>query len=82
MAVRLCWKPYMHDPRLTSLLARVSAPTRVVWGRQDNIVPLECGQMYQKAIPGSDLVIIDNCGHAPQVEKPQEFVKAALDFLA
>jgi pimeloyl-ACP methyl ester carboxylesterase len=45
-------------------------------------VPLECGQLYHQAIPGSELVVIDNCGHVPQVEKPQEFVKAALDFLS
>lgn len=82
MAVRLCWKPYMFDPRLTGLLARVKIPTRIVWGRQDQLVPLECGQLYEKAIPGSDLVIIDNCGHVPQVEKPDEFVKTALEFLA
>ena len=29
MAVRLCWKPYMHDPRLSSLLQRVKIPTRM-----------------------------------------------------
>ena len=46
------------------------------------MVPLECGELYRQAIPDSDLVIIDNCGHSPQVEKPEEFVKAALDFLA
>ena len=82
MAARLCWKPYMHDPRLPSLLARVNIPTRIVWGRQDRLVPLECGQLYHQAIPGSELVVIDDCGHLPQVEKPQEFVKVALDFLA
>ena len=82
MAVRLCWKPYMHDPRLTGLLQRVSIPTRMVWGRNDAIVPLECGELYKKAIRGSDLVVIDNCGHSPQVEKPDEFIKAALEFLA
>ena len=34
MAVRLCWKPYMFDPRLPGLLGRVKTPTRIVWGRQ------------------------------------------------
>ncbi len=82
MAVRLCWKPYMHDPRLTSLLKRVKIPTRMVWGRNDQVVPLECGELFKKAINGSDLVIIDNCGHSPQVEKPDEFIKTALEFLA
>ena len=82
MAVRLCWKPYMYDPRLPSLLQRVKIPTRMVWGKNDKIVPLEGGELYKKAINGSDLVVIDNCGHSPQVEKPDEFIKAALDFLA
>ena len=81
MSVRLCWKPYMHDPRLPGLLARVNIPTRIVWGRQDRLAPLECGQLYHDAIPGSELVVIDNCGHVPQVEKPDEFVGLALDFL-
>jgi pimeloyl-ACP methyl ester carboxylesterase len=82
MAVRLGWKPYMHDPRLPALLARVRVPTCIVWGRQDRLVPLECGQLYHEAISGSQLVVIDHCGHVPQVEKPQEFVRVALDFLA
>ena len=83
MAVRLTWKPYMHDPRLAGgLLKRVKVPTRMVWGRQDGIVPVECGSIYQEAIPGSELVVIENCGHSPQVEKPDEFVKTALEFLA
>jgi pimeloyl-ACP methyl ester carboxylesterase len=80
-AVRLTWKPYMHDPRLPHLLARVTAPTRIIWGRQDRIIPAECGSLYQQAIPGADLVVLDQCGHAPQVEKPDEFVRLALDFL-
>ena len=82
MAVRVCWKPYMHDPRLPLLLERVTIPTRVLWGRQDKLVPVECGEQYQQAIKGSDLVVLDGCGHSPQIEKPQEFVTAALEFLA
>ena len=82
MAVRLCWKPYMYDPRLPGMLDMVKIPARIVWGRQDRLVPLECGELYQQAIPNADLVVIDDCGHSPQVEKPEEFVKTALEFLA
>ena len=81
MTVRLTWKPYMHDPRLYGLLARVNIPTRIVWGREDRIVPLECGAIFKNIIKGSDLVVIDRCGHSPQAEKPDAFVKIALDFL-
>ena len=54
----------------------------MVWGKNDAIVPVECGELYKKAIKGSDLVVIDNCGHSPQVERPDEFIKTALEFLA
>jgi pimeloyl-ACP methyl ester carboxylesterase len=46
MTVRLTWKPYMHDPRLPHLLARVVAPTQILWGREDRLIPLECGALY------------------------------------
>ena len=32
MAIRLTWRPYMHNPRLPAKLARVSIPTHIVWG--------------------------------------------------
>ena len=82
MAVRICWKPYMHDPRLPFLLGRVNIPTQIVWGHQDQLVPLECGEMFRDAIPGAKLSVIDKCGHLPNIEKPEEFIKIALDFLA
>ena len=81
MAARVCWKPYMHDPRLPDLLARVNIPTRIIWGREDALAPLECGRLFRQAIPNSDLVIIENCGHLPHIEKPQEFLQAAQAFL-
>ena len=71
----------MHDPRLTSLLQRVTIPARMVWGKNDAIVPVECGEIYKKAINDSDLVVIDNCGHSPQVEKPDSPITTAASFV-
>jgi pimeloyl-ACP methyl ester carboxylesterase len=82
MAALLTWRPYMYNPKMPVLMAQVQTPTLIVWGRQDAIVPLNCGALYQQAIPGSRLVVIDNCGHAPQVEKPQAFLDAVVPFLS
>ena len=81
MSARLCWKPYMYNLRLPKLLEQVRLPSLVIWGREDFIAPLNCGHLYQKALANSTLKVIDNCGHAPQVEKPEEFVGLVLDFL-
>ena len=82
MASRLCWKPYLYNPSLPYYLAKVSTPTLILWGRQDAIIPVECGELFQKALRNSSLRIIDNCGHSPATEKPQEFLNAITEFLS
>lgn len=82
MRMRLCWKPYMHDPRLPFLLPRIQQPGLIVWGRQDAIVPLECGHLYHQGIAGSELFVIEACGHYPQLEKPAALTERVVAFLA
>jgi pimeloyl-ACP methyl ester carboxylesterase len=82
MAVRLCWKPYMHNPALPALLPRLRRPTLLIWGREDRLIPAKCGESYHQGIPGSVLQVIERCGHFPQLEQPQEFLKVVLEFLA
>lgn len=81
MAQLLCWKPYMHNPKLIHRLRRIKAPTLVVWGRQDRLVPLAHGEAYRDAIRGAQLRVIERCGHAPQVERPDQFVALVEEFL-
>jgi pimeloyl-ACP methyl ester carboxylesterase len=82
MASRLCWKPYMHNPKLPEYLRLVQVPTLIVWGRQDRIVPLACGEVYQEVLQGSTLHVIDQCGHVPHREKTQEFLEVTVRFLS
>jgi pimeloyl-ACP methyl ester carboxylesterase len=82
-ACRLGWRPYMHYPSLPHLLRRLrKLPTLIVWGRQDAIVPLSAGELYHASIPGSELVILDNCGHHPEIEQADEFVRHVQAFLS
>jgi pimeloyl-ACP methyl ester carboxylesterase len=78
---RVGWNPYMHDPRLAERLYRVKAPTLVVWGDDDKLVPLAHGENWVKGIRGAKLVTIPQCGHAPPFEKPEETARTVLDFL-
>jgi pimeloyl-ACP methyl ester carboxylesterase len=81
-ATRYCWKPYMHDPGLPYLLERLRGlPTLIVWGRNDRVIPVECGELYRKAVAGSNLEIIERCGHFPHLERPAEFTRAISGFV-
>ena len=82
MAQLIGWKPYMHNPKLMHRLRRVKSPTLVVWGKQDGLVPLAHGEAYRAAIKGAELTVLDQCGHAPQLERPAEFVALVEGFLA
>jgi pimeloyl-ACP methyl ester carboxylesterase len=59
----------------------IKAPTLVIWGKNDGLTLLGMGKAFVEDIPGAQLVVIDNCGHVPQMEKPAEFNSALLKFL-
>ncbi len=63
-------------------LGTITAPTLILWGRQDRILPV--GQAFDAAgrIPGARLHVYERCGHMPNVEYPEEFNRILLDFLA
>jgi pimeloyl-ACP methyl ester carboxylesterase len=81
MTARLSWKPYMFNPRLSYFLPRVSTPTLIVWGRQDQIVPLVCGEQYARALPNGRLSVLERCGHQPPLEHPDAFADLVVQFL-
>ncbi|WP_339630858.1 alpha/beta hydrolase [uncultured Sneathiella sp.] len=44
-------------------LSEITAPTMVIHGREDPLVPLGCAEDVQKSIPGAEIVVIDGMGH-------------------
>ncbi|HSP17472.1 MAG TPA: alpha/beta fold hydrolase [Thermoanaerobaculia bacterium] len=67
---------------LNDRLASVHAPALVMHGRQDPLIPLAAGQSIAQQIPGSKTVILDDCGHVPEIECPVSFDKALVEFLS
>jgi 2-hydroxy-6-oxonona-2,4-dienedioate hydrolase len=71
----------MRDSQgLSGRLSKINVPTLLMWGENDRMIPLSYSKEYTE-IPNSELLIIDNCGHTPFVEKPLEFNKIVLKFL-
>ena len=81
MTFRIAWKPYMYSATLPHLLGGVAAPTLVVWGRDDRIVPLECGERYAKSLPNARLHVVEGAGHFLDLEKPDELARLVTSFV-
>jgi len=62
-------------------LHTIQAPTLVIWGRQDRILPVSHAHVAEEKIPHSEIHIFDRCGHLPQIEHPEEFNTLVLNFL-
>jgi 2-hydroxy-6-oxonona-2,4-dienedioate hydrolase len=63
-------------------LHKVTAPTILIWGRQDIVTPPEACEHFHAKIRGSRVVWFETCGHAPMIECPEPFAAAMREFLA
>lgn len=64
-----------------SAVAGIEAPTLVLHGRDDRVVPAQCGLLLAHSIPGADLHMFGRCGHWVQVERRADFLRLVRDFL-
>jgi len=54
-------------------LSRITIPVSLIWGKQDKITPPEVAVEFHELLPNSELNWVDKCGHAPMMERPEEF---------
>lgn len=71
-----------NEDFLNGRLGEIKKPTLIVWGKQDGLLKVTDGEQYKREIAGSELIVFDQCGHVPMVEKAADFNKAVLAFLA
>lgn len=75
------WSPTLHSRQMHHRLHRIKIPTQLVWGAQDRIVSVDYGRKWQQAIPGAQMVVIEDAGHYPHIEQPAQFVGALEHFV-
>ncbi|GJE56435.1 alpha/beta fold hydrolase [Methylobacterium thuringiense] len=63
------------------LLRRIQAPTLLLWGEKDGMIPIANAADYLSRIPGSRLVALPGLGHVPQEEAPAVSLEPVRDFL-
>lgn len=62
-------------------LPKIDIPVSLIWGKNDNITPLFVAEEFEKLIPNSSLNVINECGHAPMMEHPEQFNEILEQFL-
>lgn len=58
---------------LSKELHNIGVPTLLVWGLNDTITPPHVAHEFSRLLPNAELRFVDHCGHAPMMERPQEF---------
>jgi len=79
-AVSGLWRSFSspeHDLRKEA--ASIQAPTLVIWGKKDPVIPSKAGRTIAATIPGAQLELLDT-GHAPQVSDPDGFASIFVPF--
>ena len=70
---------YWH--RWIGNLPNIDIPTHILWAQQDPIAVRAIAEQLHKEIPNSVYTKIDNCGHYPMLEKPQEWCEKMMKFI-
>ncbi len=68
--------------QLEPLLPKIKVPTLVIWGDTDRIFPPSFAKVIEQKVPTSRVVIMQDCGHLPMTERPQETATHYLSFLS
>jgi pimeloyl-ACP methyl ester carboxylesterase len=79
-AARLAWNPRLHNPQLSHWLHRINAPTLLIWGKDDQIIPHSCHAYYMAAIDQAELLTFADVGHRPDLERPTEVAEKLFSF--
>ena len=67
---------------LNQVLPKIEVPVLVIVGRQDEFTPVSKAEEMHAALPNSKLAVIENAGHMPNLERPEEFNEIVLEFLS
>jgi pimeloyl-ACP methyl ester carboxylesterase len=68
-------------PRLNRRLNKIKAPTLLLWGKEDTMIPVRLVEPFVK-MKNCRIVMLEHCGHRPHVDRPELFNRIVSDFLA
>lgn len=63
-----------RSEELDSVLSSVAVPTTIIWGARDGIFPLICAEAFHEKIRDSELILLDDVAHVPQIQAARRVV--------
>jgi pimeloyl-ACP methyl ester carboxylesterase len=79
MSIAMALRP--HRATAPALLSRLARPMLLIWGRQDQLVPLDVAELCRRWRPELPLVVLEDCGHCPHDEAADSFNHTLLGWL-
>ncbi|KEF30731.1 lipase [Marinobacter nitratireducens] len=70
------------DPAFKERISGIQAPVLLIWGKEDRVINYQNGQVFEATIPNAELILMDDIGHAPMIEAPEESARLFREFLA
>jgi pimeloyl-ACP methyl ester carboxylesterase len=70
----------MAEADQRDLLPDIAVPTLLIWGQLDARSPLSVAHQFERAIPDTELVVIPDCGHVSNLERPEQVNAAVREF--
>jgi pimeloyl-ACP methyl ester carboxylesterase len=70
------------DSRLPEEVSSIRQPTLVIWGQEDNLIPLKYGKQLASDLFSGRLEVIQGAGHTPSEDSPEEVARLITDFLS
>ncbi len=71
----------IKDPENIKRLPNIQTPTLIIWGKEDEWIPVAHGQRFVSDLPHAQLAVMEGVGHVPMEESPKESLEIAWDFL-
>jgi len=62
-------------------MSQIRTPTLIIWGANDEQLPVELSKRFKELIPNAELIVLDDCGHAAHEEYPDKVNQLIIDFL-
>lgn len=74
-------RPFKPDHEMLKNMHNITAPTLILWGENDNIVPLQHAAWFKQKIPHAQSIIYPHTGHYVQIEQAHKSATAVLNFI-